>query len=148
MDPARYTAGSTSAAAQGSGRNLVATLGLVVATLLAGCNAEDANKVVSIDAIRLTAAGHYVDLRYRVLDPKLANAALGPKVKPVLIDEASGREMEVPMTAKLGLLRQSNADQHPGRTYFILFANTAAVRPGSKVTAKLGSLELKHLTVE
>jgi hypothetical protein len=105
-------------------------------------------KVLSIDSIRLTAAGHYVDLRYRVLDPARASEVLGPKVKPVLIDEATGRKMEVPMTAKLGSLRQTNGIQKPNRTYFVLFANTAPIRPGSHVTAELGDLRFEHLTVQ
>jgi hypothetical protein len=103
---------------------------------------------LSIDSIRLTAAGHYVDLRYRVLDPGRANAVLGPDVKPLLIDEATGTRMAVPTTAKLGSLRQTQGDQRPNRTYFVLFVNSAPLRAGSIVTAELGDFRFEHLTVE
>jgi hypothetical protein len=103
---------------------------------------------IEVQSVRLTAAGHYLDLRYRVLDPAAAQAALGPKVRPQLIDEVSGSAMAVPMTAKLGALRQTQATQQPGRTYFVMFVNSSGVQPGSKVTAELGALRFPHLTVE
>ncbi|MGB5719371.1 MAG: hypothetical protein WBM34_01670, partial [Woeseiaceae bacterium] len=103
---------------------------------------------ISIESVRLTAAGHYIDLRYRVLDPVRANESLGPGVKPVLIDELTGATMGVPMTAKLGSLRQTRGDQRPDRSYFVLFANTAGVRSGSSVTAQLGDMRFENLTIE
>lgn len=102
---------------------------------------------IEVQTVRLTAAGHYVDLRYRVLDPVVARQVLGPKVRPRLIDESTGAVMAVPTTAKLGALRQTQAPQKPGRTYFVLFVNNG-VRPGSRVTAELGTLKIEHLTVE
>ena len=98
--------------------------------------------------MRLTAAGHYLDLRYRVLDAERAQEALGPEVRPRLIDEANGTVMAVPMTAKLGSLRQTQAVQEPGRTYFVMFVNSGGVSPGSRVTAELGELKFEHLVVE
>jgi hypothetical protein len=124
---------------------------LVLAGWLAGCaglNHAATAKPIAIESVRLTAAGHFVDLRYRVLDPAGANEALGPGVKPFLIDDASGQVMAVPMTAKLGSLRQTQADQRPNRTYFVLFANTAGVRAGSRVTADLGGMRFTDLIVE
>ena len=103
---------------------------------------------LEIASLRISAAGHLVDLRYRVTDPQLAKATLGPKVRPQLIDEKTGVVMTVPTTAKLGALRQTQAAQKTGRTYFVLFANTAAIRPGSRVTAVLGEAQFRHLVVE
>lgn len=103
---------------------------------------------IQIQSIRLTAAGHYVDLRYRVLDPKRAQEALGPGVKPRLIDEKSGAVMWVPSTAKLGSLRQTQNIQKPDHLYFVLFINSAGLKSGSRVTAELGPLTFRNLTVE
>ena len=102
---------------------------------------------IEVESVRLTAAGHYLDLRYHVLDPAAAQAALGPKVRPRLINEKTGAVMAVPLTAKLGSLRQTQAIQKPGRTYFVMFINNG-VGPGSRVTAELGELTFKHLVVE
>jgi hypothetical protein len=103
---------------------------------------------IDVQSVRLTAAGHYIDLRYRVLDASRAQAALGPTVRPQLINEATGAVMAVPMTAKLGPLRQTQAVQKPGRTYFVMFVNNGGVQAGSRVTAELGELKFKHLVVE
>jgi len=124
---------------------------LVGVLSLSGCAtapAEPVAQAIQIESVRLTAAGHYVDLRYRVLDPVKANGSLGPGIKPTLIDEASGIEMAVPTTAKLGALRQTKADQRPDRSYFVLFVNSAGLAPGSTVTAQMGDMTFKGLTVQ
>jgi hypothetical protein len=102
---------------------------------------------IAVQSVHMSGAGHYVDLRYRVLDAQRAQAALGPSVRPRLIDEATGAVMAVPTTAKLGSLRQTQASQTPGRTYFVLFVNSG-VREGSRVTAELGELRFEHLRIE
>jgi hypothetical protein len=103
---------------------------------------------IAIQSVRLTAAGHLVDMRYRVVDAARANELLGPDVKPVLIDQASGVQMGVPNTAKLGPLRQTQATQRPDHLYFVMFVNSAGVVPGSQVTAQLGDIKVANLTVE
>ena len=123
----------------------------IAIVLLAACATNSVMAPASsieIESVRVTAAGHYIDLRYRVLDPVAANASLGPGVKPTLIDEASGLVMSVPMTAKLGALRQTRGDQRTDRSYFVLFANTAGAKSGSRVTAKLGDMTFESLTIE
>jgi hypothetical protein len=100
-----------------------------------------------VESVHLSAAGRFVDLRYRVLDAGRAQGALGPQVRPRLIDEATGAVMAVPTTAKLGSLRQTQGAQKPGRTYFVLFVNRG-VREGSLVTAELGALRFEHLRIE
>jgi hypothetical protein len=147
---------------------MVTATGLLIATLgIASCDGQptppSASEVadgawaplstpittpIAIESIRLTAAGHFVDLRYRVRDPESANELLGPGVKPRLIDEATGVVMEVPMTAKLGELRQTQAEQRPDRSYFVFFSNSAGVHAGSRVTAELGEARFTGLTIE
>ena len=128
---------------------------LTLCALAAGCATGGAvapvvpaDAPISVVAVQLTAAGHYVDLRYRVIDPERAQLALGPKVRPQLINEANGTAMAVPTTAKLGSLRQTQAVQETGRTYFVMFVNSGGVQTGSRVTAELGELRFEHLLVE
>jgi hypothetical protein len=138
-----------------SSSNLTATriaIVLIAGVLAGGCAGTSPRKApeqapIAIQAVHLSGAGHYVDLRYRVLDAERARAALGPRIRPRLIDEATGAVMGVPTTAKLGSLRQTQADQKPGRTYFVLFVNSG-VREGSRVTAELGDLRFEHLRIE
>lgn len=132
---------------------LIAT-GLVLCVLIAltGCagqqSAAHAQNSIEIDSLRLTAAGHFLDLRYHVLDAERANESLGPGVKPVLIDEASGAVMAVPTSAKLGSLRQTRGVQKPDRSYFVLFVNTAGLSSGSHVTARIGDMTFENLVIE
>jgi hypothetical protein len=139
----------------------VAAIGAMAAALLclAGCahtggklaaarDAEGAEAALTIDSVHMSAAGTLIDLRYRVVDAQRAARVLGPKVRPRLIDEASGIEMAVPTTAKLGSLRQTQGTQREGRSYFVLFVNSARIGPGSRVTAELGELRFQHLLVE
>jgi hypothetical protein len=101
-----------------------------------------------VESVRLTAAGHYIDLRYRITDVERARELFAPKIRTVLVDEASGATMVVPETAKLGALRQLARDPKEGRNYFVLFMNQAAIHPGSKVKAVFGEFEFPGLTVE
>lgn len=123
----------------------------LAATPLAACATtapREAPRPIAIDAVHMTAAGKFIDLRYRVLDAAKATELLGPKVRPRLIDERTGAILAVPTTAKLGALRQTQGKQTTGRTYFILFANNGSVGPGSRVTAEIGPMVFKHLAVE
>src|SRR5882757_4788059 len=107
-----------------------------------------AGTALTIDSLHMSAAGTLIDLRYRVVDAERAGRVLGPKIRPRLIDEASGIEMAVPNTAKLGSLRQTQGTQREEHTYFVLFVNSARIGPGSRVTAELGELRFQHLLVE
>jgi hypothetical protein len=121
------------------------------ALLLCGCASgshQRADSPIAIQSVRLTAAGHYVDLRYRVTDAARANELLGAGVKPMLIDQETGIQMGVPMTAKLGPLRQTQAQQRPDHLYFVMFINSAGLVPGRQVTAQLGDIRVENLTVE
>jgi len=132
---------------------LAIAVGLVVGALitLAGCASQQSTRAknsIEIESLRLTAAGHFLDLRYRVLDAERANESLGPGVKPVLIDDATGTVMAVPTTAKLGSLRQTRGVQKPDRSYFVLFVNTAQLSSGSHVTAEIGDMTFENLVIE
>jgi len=106
---------------------------------------------IEIVAIRLSAAGQMLDFRYRVIDPDKAGPILDPKVKPYLIDQKSGAKFTVPITPKVGSLRQTSRSGPPqtNRVYFMLFGNPGArVRPGDKVTVVVGDFRAEDLIVQ
>lgn len=106
---------------------------------------------IHITALRLTAAGYMVDVRYRVTDPERAKTFAGGKHTEVfLVDEATGTRLGVPTTPKLGPLRQRlKGDVRSDREYFVLFANPGRqLRPGNQVTLVAGNVRIPHLAVQ
>ena len=105
---------------------------------------------IEIVAVRTTAAGMMIDFRYRVIDPDKALIFLDRTVDAYLVDQASGRALEVP-TGKIGPLRQTNRAGKPkaGRIYFMLFSNPGRmIEPGSEVTLVIGDFRAEDLIVE
>jgi hypothetical protein len=106
---------------------------------------------IRITALRVTAGGYMIDVRYRVSDPARAKAFLAQKSKDIfLVDEATGARLGVPNTPKLGALRQrANGDVKTDRDYFVLFANPGRLlQPGAKVTLVAGGERIRHLAVD
>ena len=101
---------------------------------------------IRIESLRLTAAGRMLDFRYRVVDARKAKPLFVRKTKPVLRDEASGLELQVPVPPKTGALRNSNPPR-AGKTYFMFFANPGVLKPGSKVTITIGPFSVGGLEV-
>jgi hypothetical protein len=105
---------------------------------------------IRMEGLRLSAAGYIVDFRYRVTDPDKAAVLLDRKIRPYLLDEASGAQLGVPDTAKLGQLRTTGRNKVvPDQDYFILFANPGRyVQAGTRMTLVMGDVRLENLTVE
>jgi hypothetical protein len=106
---------------------------------------------LEVIAIRLSAAGSMVDFRYRVVDPDKAAFMTDRNVKAYLVDQATGRVLEVPTTAKIGPLRQTTPYEKPEerRIYFMLFGNPGrAIQSGNKVTLAIGDVRIKNLVVQ
>ncbi|MEO5573967.1 MAG: hypothetical protein ABIR48_05745 [Gammaproteobacteria bacterium] len=104
---------------------------------------------VEITALRLSAAGYMLDLRYRIVDIKKAAALLDRKIAPYLIEQASGAKLMVPNTPKLGPLRQTRKPANNRRTNFIFFANPGRfIKAGDKVSLVVGDTKIDNLTVE
>lgn len=102
---------------------------------------------IEVQYVRMTAAGKFVDLRYRVTDAEEARKVLGARgVKFLLRNERTGRLMQVPVSEKLGNLRQTRGVK-PGHTYFMLFQG-GGLKRGDTVTAQIGELEFRHLRVQ
>jgi len=99
-------------------------------------------------ALHLTAAGHMVDFRFRVIDPEKAAPLLSRSKKAYLIDERTGTVLGVPITKKVGPLKTATRLPKAGRIYFIFFLNAnRIINKGSKVTIKIGKFRLSHIDV-
>lgn len=131
-------------------------LGVVVSALLAGCatsnrqpEAQAARYGIEVEGVRHTAGGYMLDFRYRVVDAQRAASLINPRLRPYLVDEASGRQYVVPNLGRVGPLRQTRARVEAGRTYFVFFANPGRqVAQGTKVSVVMGDLVIKDLTVQ
>lgn len=99
-------------------------------------------------SIRLTAADHFVDFRYRVTDSEKASSILRRREKAYLLEQETGNVFPVPVT-KLGPLRGTAIKPKANTNYLILFANVnKTIKRGSKVTVVIGDFRAENLTVE
>ena len=97
--------------------------------------------------IRLVGGDHFIDFRYRVVDPEKAVTLLSRNHQPYLVDEATGKVHTVPVT-KLGPMRSSAIKPKADRNYVILFGNTQRIiHKGSKVTVVIGDFRAEHMTI-
>jgi len=106
---------------------------------------------IQIEALRLSAAGSMLDLRYRVIDKDKAAPLLDSKRRPYLLDEQRGAKFGVPDTPILGQLRQTSRNHAvlAGHSYFVLFANPGKfLHSGDKVALVMGDAKLPELTIE
>ena len=103
---------------------------------------------VRVESIRLTAAGHLVDFRYRVLDAEKSATLIQRGGEAYLLDEATGTKLPVPVT-KVGQLRGTGTRHQENRVYTVMF-NTGGglVKQGSAVAVVIGDFKAEHLTVE
>ena len=103
---------------------------------------------IEITSLRMAAANHMVDFRFRVLDAKKADPLFVRQTKPYLVDQKSGKVLAVPNTAKIGPLRNSNKPKE-GRIYWMFFGNhTRLIKQGSAVTVVIGEFKVENLVVE
>ena len=98
-------------------------------------------------AIRVVGGDHFIDFRYRVLDPDKAATLLSRKNTPYLIDEVTGKVHTVPVT-KLGPMRASAVKPKADKNYVVLFGNPdRGIKKGSRVTVVIGDFRAEHMTV-
>lgn len=104
---------------------------------------------IEVTALRHTSAGHMIDFRYKVLDPEKAKPMFDKKIKPQLLDQASGTRVNVPSPPKVGSLRQTPRASKAGQVYFVIFANPGKfIKQGNKVTVVYGDYKIENLVVE
>ncbi|MBZ0106432.1 MAG: hypothetical protein K8H84_12480 [Sulfuricella denitrificans] len=105
---------------------------------------------IEFGAVHLAAAGNMLDFRYRVVDPLKAAPLFDRKVRPYLLDEASGAAFGVPDSPKLGQLRTTrrNSDAMTDRNYHVLFANPGHwLQAGQMVSLVIGDIKVENLVV-
>ena len=132
---------------------------LTFSLLIIGCTTtNEVNKKNTVDlevhwgvkpeAIRLTAAGHMIDFRYRVIDPEKAMGLMKRGDKAFIIDKASGIKLPVPVT-KVGPMRGTGTKPKADKVYAVMFANSGGViQRGSEVTVVIGKFRAEGLIVE
>jgi len=103
---------------------------------------------ITIKSVRITAAGHMIDFRYRVVDPDKATMLLRKQSKAYMVDQKTGTQLSVPRT-RIGPMRQTTVKPMPNRNYTMLFTNPMGlVKPGDKVTVMIGDFKAENLIVE
>ncbi len=103
---------------------------------------------IEVTQLHLSAAGHMVDFRYRVLDAQKAETLFVRANKPYLIDQKSEKLLSVPSMGKIGPLRTSNMPQED-RIYWMFFGNHGGlVQSGDKVTVVIGDFRAENLVVQ
>jgi hypothetical protein len=97
---------------------------------------------IEITSLRMSAAGHMVDFRYRVVDAEKAETLFVRANKPY------EKVLAVPSMGKVGPLRTSNKPQED-RIYWMFFGNSGQlIKSGSKVTVVIGDFRVENLVVE
>lgn len=103
-------------------------------------------------ALRLSAAGHMLDFRMRVLDAEKAAPLLVRKTECFLIAEKTGQVLQVARSPKIGALRSTVRTEgmvKEDRIYGALFTNPGRlVRAGDQVTLVIGEFRAEHLVVQ
>lgn len=104
---------------------------------------------VRVLGIRRSAMNYMLDFRFRVLDTNKVGEIMDRKVRPVLEVEGTKIKLNVPVTSKLGSLRQSAKYAKADTNYFMMFANPGkVVKQGDKVTIRIGQFKVEHLVVQ
>jgi len=101
-------------------------------------------------SIRSASEGYLLYFRYRVVEQEKARPLFDKKVKPYLVDQATGGRLLMPEDTKLGALRASprNPPQN-GKEYYVLFSNPArALSKGSNVAVVMGECKAGILAVD
>jgi len=103
---------------------------------------------VKVLAVRRTAGGYILDFRFKLKDVKKAEYIMQRKIKAYLTVEKSNAKLSVPVTYKMGALRQSGKNLKENKNYFMFFANPGGhVKVGDLVTIEIADFKAEHITV-
>ena len=89
-------------------------------------------------SVRLSSAGYMLDVRYRVTDTIKAMPLFSRKLRPFIINEASGDKYGVPASPKIGYLRQAPSVLKENKVYFFVY------RKSRKATKKRGQIDIGY----
>ncbi len=127
-----------------------AVVSSIATTVLSGRQAMMYGKLWGVDDIhvRSTASGSLIRFSYRVVDADKAMLLNDQKATPYLIDEKARVALQVPVTEKVGQLRQVAMPLN-GREYWMVFSNKGRyVKPGNHVDVVIGKFRVEGLVVE
>ncbi|MFV1983404.1 MAG: hypothetical protein ACC657_07675 [Thiohalomonadales bacterium] len=103
---------------------------------------------LNVLAVRRTANGYMLDFRFRLNDVEKAQHIMQRKIKALLTVEKNNAKLSVPVTYKLGALRQSGKNLKENKNYFMFFANPAGiVKTGDLVTIEIAGFKAEHIIV-
>ncbi|WP_157979312.1 hypothetical protein [Rhodoferax ferrireducens] len=121
---------------------------VVVLAVPGAASAED-KLGIQVTALRLSAGGFMLDLRYRILDPEKAALILDRRVVAYLLDSAGAR-LGVASSPKIGPLRSSKRGAiHLDRDYAMVFGNPGHyLQRGSQITLVIGKQKVENLIIE
>ena len=104
---------------------------------------------LKIISLRRTAADMMLDLRFKISNAENAKSIMNRKTPVYLIDQVSGYRYRVPVTTKLGPLRQTSKRIDENRVYFIMFANPGrSIKKCDIVTVMVGNTSIDNIVVE
>ncbi len=104
---------------------------------------------IRVLSMRQTAAGYMLDFRYKVINPEKAAIFIDRGNRPSLHVLKNGSILQVPVSSKIGPLRQSAQLAKVGKNYFMFFANPGRmVKSGDKVKLQIGDVLSDTLIVE
>jgi len=112
---------------------------------------DDLKRALGIElvSLRRSAAGHMLDLRYRIVDREKATPFVEGRVKPYLVDPERKLLLHVPFAEKVGKLQQVHLSSRPDFVYFMLFGNAGRlVQAGDHVTVIFGDFRIDDVKVE
>lgn len=102
---------------------------------------------VDIVGIKPVSSGYMLAFRYRVLDPKKAQTLNNKRLRPYVVDQATGVRLAVPSMENIGELRQATAPE-ANRTYYMIFGNPGKlVKSGDRVDVVIGDFRVNGLKV-
>ena len=105
---------------------------------------------IQVISTSYAASGFWLEFRFRVFDPEKAAVLFDETLKPFLESDTSHVKLGVPEAAKVGALRTTNRGRNiqAGKIYNIMFSNPGfTVKPGERVTLKVGDFKAAHMTV-
>lgn len=103
---------------------------------------------VDIIGVRRLSSGYMLRLNYRVVDPEKAKPLFDKKVRPFIIDEATGARLAIPAMENVGELRQT-ASPVMDKTYYMIFGNPEQlVKSGGRVSIVIGDLRVDGFIVD
>lgn len=104
---------------------------------------------IKVERVTYAVGGMKLDLRYRITDIEKAKKIFTNGTHLALVDQVTGRILEVPNMPKVGKLRQIPSQNEAWRVYWIMFDNPGVlVKRGGKVTLVIGDIKIKDIVVE